>query len=111
MTELEIDCQTLNETLGTKPESVCIIDVREPHEFEGGTIQGSHLFTLSSLQDHVDEIQALSEGKTLITLCHHGRRSMQACLLLKAHNIDNTLSLRGGIHQWSLQIDPSIPTY
>jgi rhodanese-related sulfurtransferase len=38
-------------------------------------------------------------------------RSQQVAGWLRSQGIENVQSLAGGIHQWSIEIDPALPRY
>lgn len=69
---------------------------------------GGALIPLPELEQRWREIEK-SDGP-LVVYCHHGVRSLHACSFLKAAGIE-ALNLRGGIDQWSLQVDPEVPRY
>lgn len=90
-------------------EDIQLIDVRQPEEYEYCRIEGSHLIPLGDLPQRVDE---LDETRPIVLICHHGVRSMQALAYLQhRHDKTNLLNLRGGIHAWSLRVDPSVAVY
>ncbi|MBN9412414.1 MAG: sulfurtransferase [Candidatus Paracaedimonas acanthamoebae] len=107
MESLEITVQELHQFLGTR-EDYCIIDVRNTDEIEKAAFPGALHIPLSVLPRSVVNIP---QDKLVITLCHHGARSLKACYLLKEQGFDKVVSLRGGIDLWSQLIDPSIPRY
>jgi rhodanese-related sulfurtransferase len=58
---------------------------------------------VESLRDHEDAL--------VITVCHHGVRSLRAAAALRRAGFTNVRSLAGGIHLWSVDIDPAVPIY
>ncbi len=50
-------------------------------------------------------------AEKLIIHCHHGMRSGRAAEYLRGLGYKNTWSLAGGIEDWSVKIDPSVPRY
>jgi rhodanese-related sulfurtransferase len=44
-------------------------------------------------------------------MCHHGMRSARALQILESAGFSRVRNLTGGIHAWSVQVDPSIPQY
>lgn len=84
-----------------------LLDVRFSDEKIMADI-GGPLIPLPELEQRWQEIPH-GEGP-LVVYCHHGVRSLHACHFLKAHGIQ-ALNLRGGIDQWSLQVDPKVPRY
>ena len=90
-------------------EDLQLIDVRQPEEFDYCRIEGSQLIPLGELPRRADEIDP---DRLTVLICHHGVRSMQALAYLQhRHELTNLLNLRGGIHAWSLRVDPSVPVY
>jgi rhodanese-related sulfurtransferase len=90
-------------------ESFQLIDVREELEFEICKIEGAINFPLSEFNKHIEKIN--NDGKVIV-YCHHGIRSAQAILMMisKKSNAE-FYNLLGGIHQWAVQIDNTVPLY
>ncbi|MBN9342795.1 MAG: hypothetical protein BGO76_07695 [Caedibacter sp. 38-128] len=86
----------------------CVIDVRNADEIEKAAFPEAIHIPLPELAQNVANIP---QGKLVITLCHHGARSLNACYLLKEKGFDRVVSLRGGIDLWSKLIAPAIPRY
>lgn len=90
-------------------EALQLVDVRQPEEFEFCRIEGSLLIPLGELARRADEIR---EDQPVVLICHHGVRSMQALAYLQhRHGRQNLLNLRGGIHAWSVRVDPAVAVY
>lgn len=94
----ELEPQWLEENL----ERVQVVDVREPHEFEGplGHIPGAKLIPLGALEQRAQELEG---GKPVVTVCRSGARSAQASVLLRRHGIRETANLAGGMLRWRAQ--------
>lgn len=89
-------------------EQLCIVDVREPAEYEICNL-GGILVPLGELAQRIDEIPA--EG-TVVIHCHKGMRSAQAVHLLSTrYGMSHAVSLEGGIAQWALDIDGTMRQY
>jgi rhodanese-related sulfurtransferase len=43
--------------------------------------------------------------------CHHGVRSLNVVHWLREQGVEACQSMAGGIHRWSLEIDPGVPQY
>ena len=56
-------------------KKITILDVRNPPEFEIGTIEGSVKIPLPELQDRLGE---LDSRENIVVHCHHGPRSTRA---------------------------------
>ena len=89
-------------------KKVVILDVRNPPEFEIGTIEGSVRIPLPELQDRLGE---LDSRDNIIVHCHHGPRSTRAVNMLRKFGFTKAKNLKGGIDQWSIDVDPSVPRY
>lgn len=64
------------------PDSVFLIDVRDPKEFDNGTFKGAINMPLSTLEKNLDK---LPTGKPIIFFCGAGARSGEAHDLVKLH--------------------------
>ena len=86
-----------------------LIDVREPDEHALAQIEGAELLPLSQAQEW---IETLPRDQELVFFCHVGGRSQQvAGFLAQQRGFTNVANMLGGIEDWSLRIDPSIPRY
>jgi sulfur-carrier protein adenylyltransferase/sulfurtransferase len=103
----EISVQELKRKMDAR-ETLELIDVREPFEFEIARIDGAKLIPLGEIADRTDELQ---HEQTIVVHCHSGRRSAQAVRLLQQRGFTNVYNLEGGIDAWSDLIDPSVPRY
>lgn len=92
-------------------ENILLIDVRQPEEFEVCRITGAHHIPLPRLQEHIEHVRTLAEGREIITYCHHGHRSVQAAAILREAGLGRVLSMAGGIDAWSARIDASVARY
>ena len=84
------------------------LDVREPWETEICSIEGSLNIPLGTLPENLGQ---LPQDQTLVVVCHHGARSMQAVLWLRAQGFGRAINLRGGIDAWARTIDRAMATY
>lgn len=93
---------------------VTVLDVRTAPEWEICRLSGAKLVPLQELERRVDELKAELDddlSRKIVVHCHHGRRSLTATYMLRAAGFTDVTSLAGGIHLWSLDIDPGVPTY
>ncbi|HWO89787.1 MAG TPA: molybdopterin-synthase adenylyltransferase MoeB [Gemmatimonadales bacterium] len=88
--------------------AVVLLDVRQPWEYELCHIAGSRLIPLSEIPEAVSELDPSAE---YVTICHTGRRSLQAAQFLKASGVDRVRSLKGGVESWAVEIDKSMARY
>jgi adenylyltransferase/sulfurtransferase len=85
-----------------------LVDVREPHEWEIGRIEGARLAPLSSF---ADALRSIDSARDVVVYCKSGGRSAKAVRQLQAAGYRRVWNLTGGILRWSEEIDPSIPRY
>ncbi|MGH9935980.1 MAG: rhodanese-like domain-containing protein [Blastocatellia bacterium] len=86
-----------------------LIDVREPSEYRTAKIEGSELKPLGQVASWALELT--DKDEEIVLHCHHGMRSDRACQYLAAQGFTNVKNLIGGIDDWSLKVDPSVPRY
>jgi sulfur-carrier protein adenylyltransferase/sulfurtransferase len=89
-------------------ETVFILDVRNPPEYEICRISGSTLIPLPTLPQRLDELE---RSRELIVHCKSGMRSQQAIGILRQAGFTNLKNLKGGILAWADKIDPAMPKY
>jgi rhodanese-related sulfurtransferase len=89
-------------------EKILLIDVREPWEYNISNIAGSKLIPMGSVPAN---LQALDSEDPVVCYCHHGMRSLDVTVWLRAQGIENVRSLAGGIDRWSLEVDTKVPRY
>jgi adenylyltransferase/sulfurtransferase len=104
---VEVSADQLDHELasGTVPQ---LVDVREGWEWEIARIDGSLLIPLGELGDRVRE---LDPARPVVTVCHHGIRSLTARELLVAAGFRSVRSLAGGLDAWAVEIDPEMARY
>jgi molybdopterin/thiamine biosynthesis adenylyltransferase/rhodanese-related sulfurtransferase len=89
-------------------DDVDLIDVREPHEWEIGRIDGARLIPLGEFPEHLGEFDSSRE---IVVQCRSGVRSAKAVRQLQAAGFVRVRNLAGGILRWSDDVDPTIPKY
>lgn len=105
----EIDCRSVKQLLDDGA-SFQFVDCREPSEYETAKIAGATLMPMSQLMARVAELEPHRQG-SIVVHCHHGGRSMRVVQWLRQNGFAGAQSMAGGIHQWSADIDPSVPQY
>jgi sulfur-carrier protein adenylyltransferase/sulfurtransferase len=85
-----------------------LLDVREPHELEISTLDGSTNIPLGQLAARLSELDSANE---LVVFCKAGTRSARALELLLSAGFRKVKNLKGGINAWAREIDPSLPIY
>lgn len=92
-------------------EALALIDVREGHEFSTARIEGSELIPMNSIPQAIGRLEAQADKSLLVTICHHGVRSLNVAAWLRNQGVSNCASMAGGIDRWSIEVDPSVPRY
>ena len=89
-------------------EAIQLIDVREPHEWEIGRIEGARLIPLHRLGGAIPELDAQAP---IAVYCKGGTRSALAVRDLLSAGFRRVWSVSGGILRWSREVDASVPEY
>jgi len=89
-------------------ESIVLVDVREPYEWQIGRIPSARLIPLRTLFSAPPDI---SLDADVVVYCHHGQRSHAAAEALSAFGFRRVRNLVGGIDRWSREVDPSVRRY
>jgi adenylyltransferase/sulfurtransferase len=87
-----------------------LLDVREAWEVQVASLAGAAHVPLGELPNRLAEVEPPA-GALLVTLCHHGVRSLSAAAFLAQAGHENVVSLAGGIDAWSRHVDPAVPRY
>ena len=90
------------------PQPPQLLDLREAQEWERAHLPGSEPLT-QELMDGV--LQTWDRATPIVTVCHHGIRSLQAAHFLKKQGFTDVRSMKGGVEAWALEIDPRVPRY
>ncbi|KAI6669628.1 hypothetical protein NL676_004513 [Syzygium grande] len=89
-----------------------LIDVREPEEVAKASLPGFQVLPLRQFGSWGPEITTkLDAEKDTYVMCHHGMRSLQVAKWLQTQGFKRVFNLSGGIHEYAVKADPSIPTY
>jgi len=109
---IEVSVQEVAQRLqDASPENrFILLDVRQPDEYQTAKIEGSRLIPMGELRDRLSELEPHRDDP-IVVHCHHGGRSLQVTEALRAAGFAHVQNMTGGIDQWSLQIDPSVPRY
>jgi rhodanese-related sulfurtransferase len=104
--DIEITTTEVAELL--KEGAIKLLDVRTPQEYAMAHVEGSILVDQSLAQEIVN---SWPQDSAIVTMCHHGMRSLDAAAYLRGHGFKNTRSMRGGIDAWSSTVDQGVPRY
>jgi adenylyltransferase/sulfurtransferase len=91
-------------------EDFLLVDVREPNEVEIARIPGARFIPLGELPRRLDELEPWRDREIVIH-CQKGGSSRKACGILLKSGFANVKNLYGGIDEWAIQVDPSVPRY
>jgi adenylyltransferase/sulfurtransferase len=105
--EMEITVKELKGLIEARAE-VHVIDVREPYEYDFCHIDGSKLMPIRQIPNRVNE---LSHEDEYVFYCHVGERSAWVVNFLRQLGFKKVKNLKGGVDQWAVEIDPSMPRY
>jgi adenylyltransferase/sulfurtransferase len=103
------DTDITPEQLSTKLSDgadVVLIDVREPHEWNAGHIEGATHIPLAQVPNRLGEIP---KDRDVVMICRSGGRSGRAQeFLMQQHGYTRVKNLVGGMQRWSKDVDPKI---
>ncbi|MGD8783070.1 MAG: rhodanese-like domain-containing protein [Thioalkalispiraceae bacterium] len=94
----EIEAAELADWVTENDNPLQVIDVREIHEINAGTIPDAVPMPLATVPLRVSE---LDKQTPLVFICRSGARSAQACAFLQQQGFDNVHNLRGGMFAWA----------
>ena len=83
--------------------TVDLIDVREPHEWDSGHVEGARLIPLGQL---AAAIAGLDPARPVVVMCRSGGRGTTAARQLRAAGFSDVRNLAGGMTRWSSEIGP-----
>ena len=89
-------------------DSLYLVDVREPAEWEIVRIPGAVLIPKGDLPAKLSE---LPQDKPVVMYCKTGVRSAETLALLKNAGFADALHVQGGVTAWATQVDNSQPVY
>lgn len=87
-------------------DSVQVLDVRTPGEFEGGHIKGALLADWNNKTEFERRIQFVDKHKPVYVYCLAGGRSAAAAKEMRANGYLNVYELNGGINAWKAASKP-----
>ena len=90
-----------------KEGNITLVDVRGTADRERASIATS----ISLSQEVMADLEKMPKDSAIAFICHHGNSSMGAAEYFRKQGFTNIANVAGGINAWSLEIDPSVPTY
>ncbi|OLT01357.1 sulfurtransferase [Pseudonocardia sp. CNS-004] len=94
-----VDAVTVRAWLA-QPDTVMVLDVRTPAEFEAAHIRGSCNVPLNLLEEHAEQLAARLD-RHVVLVCRSGPRAAQARQRLAAVGADRVHVLDGGINAYA----------
>lgn len=109
----QISVKELAQRLATEEvQSLQLIDVREPSEWEIAHLPHFVLLPLSKFEEWSPQVcQLLDPTKETLVLCHHGVRSAQVGHWLLQQGFCNVKNVVGGIDAYAAMVDLNLPRY
>lgn len=80
-----VDLASFKKVLAEAPDSIQVVDVRDPGEFAAGTIKGSHNIPVDKMFDRFGEV---AKDKPVVFVCATGTRAAEAYDIAKMENAD-----------------------
>jgi sulfur-carrier protein adenylyltransferase/sulfurtransferase len=91
-------------------ESIYLVDVREPNEFEIVSIPGAVLVPKQEILSG-RALSTLPQDRRIVLYCKSGQRSAESLAVVKSAGFENAVHVGGGVVQWVNQIEPDKPIY
>ena len=83
-------------------ETITVLDVREPHEYQAGHISELHI-PMGEIPARMHELDPSQE---LVVYCRSGNRSGRVVEFLQSSGFDRVWNLKGGITAWVQEMGP-----
>jgi rhodanese-related sulfurtransferase len=108
MLDPEINAQALVLKL-QQPNPPLLLDVREKWEFDTAHIANSLLMPMGDVPSRAHA--EIDPDEPVVVICHHGARSLNVTMWMRAQGFEQVQSLADGIDGWSLTVDPGVTRY
>lgn len=95
--------------LRRQPQPPVVVDVREMWEYDTAHLPDTLLMPMGDVSSRAHA--ELDPDAPVIVMCHHGARSLNVTMWLRAQGFEGAQSLAGGIDGWSRNVDPAVPRY
>ncbi len=96
-TEVKNISTTQAKELIDKEKDVFILDVRTTEEYNEAHMKDANLIPIQELEQNINKIP---KDKKVIIYCARGKRSANACVMLKDKGLKELYNVEGGINQW-----------
>lgn len=90
-----------------KAGNITLVDIRGDADRARAFIDGALVLD----REVMEKLEAMPKDSGMAFLCHHGNASQGAAEYFRKKGFTDVANVAGGINAWSLEIDPSIPTY
>jgi rhodanese-related sulfurtransferase len=104
----DLDPATVARKMKEQPDTVVLLDVREPFERQFASIDPSLHIPMNDVPHRLREIP---KDRQVVVYCHSGARSMMVASFLDTQGFPSVANLSGGIDAWSVRVDPRVPRY
>jgi adenylyltransferase/sulfurtransferase len=91
-------------------DSIFLVDVREPNEYEIVSIPGATLIPKGEFLSGA-ALERLPQDKRIVLHCKSGARSAECLAITKNAGFSDAVHVGGGVLAWINQVDPSLPAY
>jgi molybdopterin/thiamine biosynthesis adenylyltransferase/rhodanese-related sulfurtransferase len=93
-----------------RKDSIFLVDVREPNEYEIVSIPGAVLIPKDEFLTGA-ALEKLPQDKRIVLHCKSGVRSAECLAVVKNAGFSDAVHVGGGIVSWVNNVDPSLPSY
>jgi rhodanese-related sulfurtransferase len=93
-----------------REDSIFLVDVREPNEYEIVSIPGAVLIPKGEFLSGA-ALENLPQDKRIVLHCKSGVRSAECLAVVKNAGFSDAVHVGGGVLAWVKQVDPSLPEY
>ncbi len=87
-------------------DSIQILDVRTPGEYNSGHIKGSLLADWNNKEEFKRRVEFIDKNKPVYVYCLGGGRSAAAAQKMRAEGYEKVYELKGGINAWKADSKP-----
>ncbi|HEX2924159.1 MAG TPA: rhodanese-like domain-containing protein [Chloroflexota bacterium] len=92
----EVETIEVTDVQRLQAEGAVVIDVREPHEWAMGHVQGAKLMPLGSLNRELSKIRS---DRQVLFICQSGHRGARATDMANRRGL-KAVNVRGGMMRW-----------